>query len=150
MVRDFKPFSMVLEAGGYEFFQTGSRAICEKPPAESDDDWVVFAKSDDNVFKHIMEAFGFVQDVWEEDTSLYEDAMDRTPIASWRRDKINVIVTPSRRFFDLTKRATDIAKALHIKTRAERVALFHAVRALDVEVASDWPAPPETIEEIRF
>lgn len=118
-----------LKRDGFEVYQTGSRVICKQPPADSDDDWVLLDLHNGTVpVPQFLAMHGYKQDVWHEMDDRYGDAEDRFPVASWRNEKVNIIVTHSPRFFDLTKLATDIARRFNIRERDERVWLFHAIR----------------------
>jgi len=123
----------LLQAEGYKLFHTGSRAICSKPPEASDDDWVVMYEMG---LTDLLERNGYVADPW--DSATYDAAEGHTPVASYRKNGVNIVVTTSQKFFDLTKLATDIATELHIKTRDERVNLFHAVRSGEFKTARQW------------
>lgn len=118
-----------LMAAGWQVKHTGSRAICDNPPENSDDDWVVY-QPELNVDEmcEVLGALGFKTMQQADQVQRQEDYDPSTTVPMVSADnKVNLIVATSGRTFDLWSLATDKARALGLKSRAERVKLFHEV-----------------------
>jgi hypothetical protein len=102
----------------------GSRVTCDPPPADTDEDFLVKVKSDDKSVSEIVNNLIELGYQWEGGEH-YQMAAET--FMSWRRDKINLIVTRSPVFATRHRAATSVCKRLNLQNKADRIALFQAV-----------------------
>lgn len=115
-----------LDKLGYEVYHTGSRYICDNPPPDSDDDWLVLAEGIGIPYSLLSE-HGFTRPRDDADMPI---SGDETTIPYYSEDeKVNLILVSSEWMFDAWVKATDEARRLHLKSRDERVELFRRIRA---------------------
>lgn len=109
-----------LQSVGVKVYHTGSRAIMETPPVDSDDDWIVLV---DPGVVDTLEAFNF-QPMGGPNSS---GGPNTVP---WydANHKVNIILCYSAETFRKWRDATDEAKRLKLNNRAERIALFKRYR----------------------
>lgn len=103
---------------------TGSRVICNPPPTDTDQDYVVLLKpnlDELEVVENFQDA-GFDQDGDETYDILCE--LSSGGWASFRKDDINYIITYDEEFYNNFVTATDTAKALNLINKKDRVSLF--------------------------
>lgn len=109
-----------------EIAQTGSRVICNPPPTDTDEDWLILSKEDDEdlLFRDILEMGFFVEGDY-----LYPDyeLLANSQFLSFRKGTINFILTSNQDFFERFKRATKIAKRLNLLQKSDRIALFQRI-----------------------
>jgi hypothetical protein len=97
---------------------TGSRYICNPPIMDTDDDYLIYAGHDPETIKRILNA-GFITD---SDLN-YQSSF----FTSFRRDKINLIVTHDLSFYANHIRATQLCKKLNLLKKSDRIAVFQAI-----------------------
>lgn len=101
---------------------TGSRAICDPPPFDTDEDWVCFAPDyEDSIAA--LEAQGFKS----EGNPEFYTGNNRGNFRSLRRGVVNLILTDQQEFFDLFVSATELARRFNLQEKADRIALFQVV-----------------------
>ena len=114
---------------GYPHFKTGSSEVCDPPVLDTDVDWVVLV---DNVKSKYGPAADLAVDLGMVfDNVDYADA-DGT---SLKRGKLNVIVVHTWAKFARWRLATAAAKQLNLREKAERIAVFAALRD------GNWESP---------
>lgn len=101
---------------------TGSRVIENPPPLGRDEDWIVLA-DDLSEATNILMRNGFGPDAQK----LYGN----TEFVSFRKGQLNLIVTEQRWLYDRYVIATDVAKQLNLRSRADRVRLFQTIREVN-------------------
>lgn len=99
-----------------KMFQTGSSIICNPPVLDTDLDYCILTP-DLNIFDDIIRKIGFI-------TLDNENYLELGEFVSYRYAKYNLIVTDSRDFFFRFKNATDVAKALNLLKKEDRITLF--------------------------
>ena len=107
-----------------DVFQTGSRAICNPPPQDTDDDYLVyqdipFANQDGDI-ESFLDKNGF-----KSETEEYEG--DETLFSSWRRGKLNIILTTDHGFAQKHIAATKVCRELNLLEKSQRIMVFQAV-----------------------
>ena len=118
----------ILEKLKYKFscdvVQTGSRAICNPPPQDTDDDYLVYQDipfaNQGGEIEIFLDANGFMPETEE-----YEG--DETMFSSWRRGKLNIILTDSHSFAQRHIAATKVCRELNLLEKAQRIMVFQAV-----------------------
>lgn len=95
---------------------TGSRVICDPPPEDTDYDVPVLEganplRLDSGWVREGDDGYGY----------------GATNFTSYRRGKVNLLVTWDAEFFDRFKAATHVAKRLNLLRKSDRIALFQAV-----------------------
>lgn len=102
---------------------TGSRIICDPPPTDTDQDYVVYiAESNASGLPGDLTERGF-----ELDNPNEHYRPEKGMFNSWRKDDINLIITFNLQFFENFKEATRIAKYMNIRDKETRIALFQAI-----------------------
>lgn len=118
-----------IEQYGARINHTGSRYIVSPPPIDGeggrkvDDDYLVEVPSSSVLeLGTFLEELGFEQEGHER----YPDPAHgkQNHFYSWRRNKLNLIVTTEPQWAQQHRLATIEAKRLNLKTKEERVALF--------------------------
>jgi len=97
----------------------GSQAICNPPPRNSDEDWILYTNDLDGLKIDLERAY-FQADI----TGKYDDS----PFKSYRKGDLNYIVTDNLKFFEATKTATRMARELNIRRKKDRVVFYKIVR----------------------
>lgn len=100
-----------------DWFETGSRVVCDPPVEGTDYDVVGLVDKSTDVEEVVRLGFDY-------GGSFSNDA----EYHSLRSGEFNLILTSSRRDFEMFKLATKVAKLLNVKDKAKRVALFEAIR----------------------
>ncbi len=108
-----------------EIQPVGSRITCDPPPQNTDEDFLVSIAP----WKIRETIAGLYDDNWRLDGSEANDDTRRIKdkFLSFKKDDINLILTPDKTFFDRFMAATSIAKKFNLMDKADRVALFQAV-----------------------
>lgn len=99
---------------------TGSRVICEKPPENSDYDYLVLYTG--WRLKKLEEYLGTLG--FRCDTLKGSYRIGTGPFDSWRYKDINILVTRNRKFFKSWINATELAKGLKLNEKKDRIYLF--------------------------
>lgn len=97
---------------GTLWYATGSRVICDPPPDDTDYDVVVLKVAP-------IDLTG-----WTCESACGEYVPQ---FVSYRRGKVNLIVTDDAEFYDRFVAATRVAKRLNLLKKEDRIALFQAV-----------------------
>lgn len=101
----------------------GSRVTCNPPPTDTDIDYLIFCNEPQlSVFHDCLDDYGFVR----ENGQHYEDASD-CRFTSFRKGKLNFIVTGDIGFVETHKFATRVCKELNLMEKSHRVTLFQAL-----------------------
>ena len=101
--------------------QTGSRVICNPPPADTDEDWIVLAESE-KLYSWL------ISQGWEmEGDYVFSETVDEGDFRSFRKEEINLIVTSKRDFYNAFSLATKVARRLNLLEKKDRVVLFQAI-----------------------
>ena len=107
------------------FLPTGSYYICDPPVMDADKDYVVYVT---NMDRRIELERQLVTAGWERGGSFFENTDDPASFVSLRHDSRNIILTENLHDFDGFRAATALAKRLNLTNKADRIALFQAVR----------------------
>jgi hypothetical protein len=102
----------------------GSRATCDPPPSDTDEDYLCKAESL-KLFKDRAEADGFEYG----GSDLLDEHLDGIEMRfiSLRRGHVNLIVTDDDEFYRRFLAASSVAKRFNLLRKDDRVALFQAV-----------------------
>lgn len=102
---------------------TGSRVICNPPPMDTDEDFLVKLKPNVSLkfFEQQMQFEGFEGSSGD----MYD--LDKTIFVSLRKEEANLIVTTDQEFFDKMVLATAVAKRLNVMEKKNRIMLFNAI-----------------------
>lgn len=100
--------------------QVGSRATCNPPPTDTDEDYLVLVKDAHDAVKNLT-ALGF-----EFDNEKYK-GLGPLGFVSLRFGDLNYIVTQDKDFFDGFLSASYLAKRFNLTRKEDRIALFDAV-----------------------
>ena len=110
-----------------EIVPVGSTVTCNPPPTNTDKDFLVLVPG----FEHFGIATRLCNEGWEpEGSHVTDEALPATTdqeFISFRKGRINLILTRSPVFFKRFKAATSVAKRLNLRSKPDRVALFQAV-----------------------
>lgn len=105
----------------------GSQITCRPPPSEEDSDH-------DYLIEHLSGTSGLAaihawlaENGFSRDGADHYDPGDGTLFTSWRREKINLIVTGDNEFAGRHHAATSVCKRLNLLKKADRIAVFKAV-----------------------
>jgi len=122
---------------------TGSRVICDPPPTDTDEDWLVLCDPHQKChFEDHLATLGFVRDgspIKPADNGKYADKW----FASYKFAETNIIAAETHEFFDRFMAATHVAKRLNLLHKPDRIALFQAVLYGRI-----WPTPPRSLDLI--
>lgn len=114
----------LLDRFGAKHKPTGSRVICNPPPADTDEDHVVFIEN--WLMCEALEAlenYGYhVPDPEER----YNNT-EMPNFVSVRKDDVNLIVTGKKHFYNRFVAATSLARRFNLLNKEDRIALFQAV-----------------------
>jgi hypothetical protein len=103
---------------------TGSRHICNPPPMNTDDDYLVCCRDKahrEEVVKRLLEN-GFEHDAGESYDGRELDGM----FSSFRKGELNYIVTDDHEFARRHFHATHICRELNLKEKHDRIMVFRA------------------------
>lgn len=130
----FSPAVIALEALGATFERCGSRVTCEPAPENTDEDWLVILPASQEVVACAVNELSGDGFSWE-GSEHYQDAA-ANDFMSWRKDRVNLIVTASEEFARRHRAATAMCKRLNLLDKQDRIALFQAVLYANV-----WTEP---------
>lgn len=109
---------------GAEVTACGSRVTCNPPPSETDEDWLVLVNQD-----RISGIISFLSSEgdwkWEGSSEHYQD-LAANSFMSWRKGKVNLIITASKDFATRHKLATAHCKRDNVMGKQERIKIFQA------------------------
>ena len=102
-------------------FRTGSSYTCDPPVTDTDVDLVLFVHDMPEAELALLNV-GYLTDSSRE----YED-MDGSKFVSLRNGPLNLIVTDRISFFEMMHIATQVAKALNLRYKVDRIKCFETV-----------------------
>lgn len=102
----------------------GSRVTCRPAPLDTDEDFLVEIRRNEEAVSNVVSVLGGIGFRWEGGEH-YQMAADT--FMSFRRDNINLIVTANKLFADRHRTATWLCKRLNLLNKQDRIALFQAV-----------------------
>ena len=107
----------------------GSRATCDPPPTDTDQDYLCLLTGEGAVFNDDGSFYAAAgRDGFTCRASYFGDRYDRPlRFQSYRLGDANLIVTEDRNFARLFLAASSLAKRLNVMAKRDRIALFHAV-----------------------
>lgn len=110
-----------------DYAATGSRVMCYPPPMDTDEDWIVLVSGYQHA-KNLEKTL--LEQGWTTDGKNYADDFKKrhNNFKSFRKDDINLIVTPDHIMFDHYVLATRIGTVLNIQEKPKRIALFAMIR----------------------
>src|ERR1700727_1688308 len=109
-----------------EFEAVGSRITCDPPPTDTDEDWIILSENNDkNLIKILIEEYGFERG--GSDLVDDEDSDQDYSFISLKLGRVNLIITPSSKFYRRFLAASSVAKRLNLLDKEDRIALFQAV-----------------------
>lgn len=108
---------MKFEECVFRSYPTGSRAICNPAPKDTDNDTVILV----NGFYDWAQLL--IEDGWE-DCGKYDKGGD---FRAFRKGEENYICTENEKFFLNYVKATDAARALNLLKKEDRISVFQAV-----------------------
>lgn len=119
--------------GTYILSPCGSRITCDPPVMDTDEDWLVvhYGRRTDEL-RDLL-----VRQGWEAESTDY----DSSYFASWRKGRVNLLVTSDQVWADRHRAATMLCRRLNLMDKADRIALFRAV--LYSEFCSPRPPRPQ-------
>ena len=120
-------------------FQTGSSYICRPPVTSTDIDFVCLEAPRTG---EVLEGLGFTAEGKPE----FYTGNDNGSFTSYRKGRLNVILTPYHHYFEKFKVATHLAKRFNLTAKPDRLALFQVV-LYDVSIG-DIETPP--CEDLLF
>ena len=106
--------------------QTGSTVICDPPPTDTDTDYVVYIQDGPKGAADVIEFLKGQGYIPEGDQDHY-DLMNENNFMSYRKDKINLILTAKPFFAKRHRVATKVCKKLNLLNKADRIMVFQAV-----------------------
>ena len=115
---------------------TGSRAICNPAPTNTDEDWVIQVTSLERLklFRDFLEGDGWEHNVGEQyegHMDLFSEEGELSGFASFKKfvdgTIYNILLVGSHAAFRLWTTATGLAKAMNLTKKSERVELFRAI-----------------------
>lgn len=113
---------------------TGSREICNPPPMDTDDDWLMLIAPEDK--DHFLNYFQFGIDdpVGQNSIDVGWQLGGSNPpgggeseFNSLKKNEFNIIVTTDHTYFKYFEAATTVAKKLNLLDKQDRIMLFAAV-----------------------
>lgn len=134
-----------------EILHTGSRVICDPPPKDTDDDYLMLTwegaldalvekltKTDKYVLGGSMYYNSNEAITIQDWSNGFEGINYNKVFRSYKKGDVNIIVTLDPHYFKLFTRATGLAKKLNLLKKEDKVALFETI-VRDVE----WPIEEE-------
>lgn len=107
---------------------TGSRVICNPPPLDTDEDWVLLRDGTVDTLNELL------KNEW---VNTNDPRYGNGPFLTFRKGIQNVILVGDPIFFQKWKSATYVAKRLNLGNKDDRVVLFQAVLYGNI-----WTPPP--------
>jgi len=108
---------------------TGSSYVCNPPVLDTDYDVVMLAKNKKGrALRKAMDNLGFCM---EGSSSKYGPGSKYSPSSgkfnSWRKGRMNIILTQDKSFYQAFVGATLVAKRLNLLSKEDRITLFEAI-----------------------
>lgn len=118
VIAEFSPYEIQVR-------YTGSHYICNPPVETTDIDYIIYCKPEDwNSVITKTRSLGFTAQASY--FSEYSESA-KTQFISFKKDKLNYIITPHDEYFDKFVNATELAKRLNLLEKEARIELFHFV-----------------------
>jgi len=111
-----------LEGNKIVFQQTGSAYICNPPVTDTDIDYICICDGELSQAIDLLTGAGYSVTDYDD-----EDYPEDSVFITFRKDKINLIVTADEDFYNKFVAATEVAKHLNLLKKSDRVMLFQAV-----------------------
>ncbi len=108
-----------------EIYPTGSRYVCNPPVLSTDIDFLVYDEL--NIDLELARAGYMITSLVDYIGSGINGSAD-WPFTCWRKGRLNLIVTPSRRFADRHVMATFICKEYNVRDKIARVFIHEVLR----------------------
>jgi hypothetical protein len=105
---------------------TGSRVICNPPPMDTDEDFVVLARGEAKDILQFMVDHGYTKDGGEAYNSSKE--LDDGGFASFRKGTLNYIIVTSPETFHQLRLATELATVMNLQVKEDRIKMFQWFR----------------------
>lgn len=107
-----------IETKCIEYWPTGSHYICNPPVTDTDIDFIIL----------VNEEWESIVDLIDKGWVKYGNGKyGNTDFVSLRKGKYNYIITSNEIFFNKFRAATELAKALNLKKKEDRIKLFDMV-----------------------
>lgn len=106
--------------GVIDVAQTGSRFICDPPPMNTDEDYVVLTNN-----LYLMKLYFFTKGY--RGGGSQDNEWDRNNFFSLRNGDTNIILTQSKEYFNNFVTATFIAKSLNLLRKEDRIQIFREI-----------------------
>lgn len=103
-------------------YQTGSSVICNQPVTDTDIDYVIYTNKEVKL-DTFLKSKGYTKSC--EDKEEYD--MEKEGFSCYRLNNINLIITTDREWYLKWVLATEVARKLNLKVKADRVMLFKAI-----------------------
>lgn len=120
-------FKYIFTKDDLKMVACGSRVTSDKITNESDYDFLILSSQDYSFgdLEYILLGQGFYSDSQNYKT----DLDDGLSFHCYKNDatKINFIITKSKNFFDLHKKATDVCLSLNIESKTQRQKVFQSI-----------------------
>ncbi len=105
---------------------TASRVICDPAPTDTDEDYLVEVDGGAEGYEAIIEHLKKIGFIPEGDQDHYADAIENH-FTSYRKDKINLILTAQTWFAKRHRLATKVCKKLNLLKKEDRIMIFRAL-----------------------
>lgn len=105
---------------GFDCFRTGSREICNPPPLDTDEDYLVWSLSEVSGYLDVLLELGG----WTYQDRPYGENLE---FDSWRKGSVNILKTSDTNFALKFKLATKVAKGFNLLKKEDRISLFEAI-----------------------
>lgn len=102
---------------------TGSREICNPPPIETDDDYIVLVRDIEKAELYLETSVLATSEGSEPDDMFGNDSS----FVSMRLGEVNFILTQDLHFFSKFVLATKVARKLNLLKKDDRICLFQAI-----------------------
>lgn len=114
----------ILENIGCTVEPCGSRVTCSPAPTDTDADYLVQIRDDQEAVGRAVNEMSRAGFIWEGNEHYQSAASD---FMSWRDGDVNLIVTANPTFASRHRVATALCKRLNLLDKRDRIALFQAV-----------------------
>lgn len=103
-------------------YQTGSSVICNPPITDTDIDYVIYTNKEYEL-DTFLKSKGYTKSCAEKE----EYDLENEGFSCYRLNNINLIITTNREWYLKWVLATEVARKLNLKVKADRVMLFKAI-----------------------
>jgi hypothetical protein len=102
---------------------TGSRYICDPPPMDTDEDYVVLVQSFTEYAQNLLDQ-GWTVTVDDEAYDSLSDGEDAYSFITARKGEMNLIIYAHQKGFDRFVAATEVSKRMNLLDKGDRVQVF--------------------------